>query len=473
MSRDELCDLDITAVAPLLRARQLSPVELTDAYLDRIERLDPTLNAYIRVMPDQARAAARAAEREIVGGRWRGPLHGVPLGIKDLFDVAGVPTTMGSPILRDNLPVVDSTVVSQLKAAGAVILGKHNLHEFAFGITSENPHFGAVHNPWSLERVPGGSSGGTAAAVAAGLCAAGLGSDTGASIRAPASFCGIVGLKPTYGRVSRAGALPLAWSLDHAGPLVRSVADCAMLLQAIAGHDERDPASAARPVPDFSATLDEGVNGLRIGVPREYFFDIVEPDVDRLVRAAIATLGQLGARVQEVSLPHVRDAQLAGNVIMSSEAAAWHSTWLRERPHEYGPDVLQRIRGGLLVRATEYLHSQQMRTLIQQDFARAFERVDVVVGPTVPIVAPPIGRTFEPGGPLSMPPRAVANRTTVPCNLTGMPAISVPCGFSDGLPVGLQIMGAAFAEPLVLRVAAAYERATDWRQQRPKLQAVA
>jgi aspartyl-tRNA(Asn)/glutamyl-tRNA(Gln) amidotransferase subunit A len=473
VSRDELCDLDITAVAPLLRARQLSPVELTDAYLDRIERLDPTLNAYIRVMPDQARAAARAAEREIVGGRWRGPLHGVPLGIKDLFDVAGVPTTMGSPILRDNLPVVDSTVVSQLKAAGAVILGKHNLHEFAFGITSENPHFGAVHNPWALERVPGGSSGGTAAAVAAGLCAAGLGSDTGASIRAPASFCGIVGLKPTYGRVSRAGALPLAWSLDHAGPLVRSVADCAMLLQAIAGHDERDPASAARPVPDFSATLDEGVNGLRIGVPREYFFDIVEPDVDRLVRAAIATLGQLGARVQEVSLPHVRDAQLAGNVIMSSEAAAWHSTWLRERPHEYGPDVLQRIRGGLLVRATEYLHSQQMRTLIQQDFARAFEQVDVVVGPTVPIVAPPIGRTFEPGGPLSMPPRAVANRTTVPCNLTGMPAISVPCGFSDGLPVGLQIMGAAFAEPLVLRVAAAYERATDWRQQRPKLQAVA
>jgi aspartyl-tRNA(Asn)/glutamyl-tRNA(Gln) amidotransferase subunit A len=472
VSRAELCDLDITALGPLLREQQLSPVELTDAYLERIERLDPALNAYIRVMPDQARAAARAAEQEIVGGRWRGPLHGVPLGIKDLFDVAGVPNTMGSSILRDNVPTVDSTVVSRLKTAGAVILGKHNLHEFAFGITSENPHFGAVHNPWALERVPGGSSGGTAAAVAAGLCAAGLGSDTGASIRAPASFCGIVGLKPTYGRVSRAGALPLAWSLDHAGPLARSVGDCAIVLQAIAGYDERDPASAARPVPDFSAALDEGVNGLRIGVPRDYLFDIVEPDVDRLVRAAIAALGRLGARIEEVSLPHVRHAQLAGNVIMSSEAAAWHSTWLRERPHEYGPDVLQRIRGGLLVRATEYLHSQQMRTLIQQDFARAFEQVDVVVGPTVPIVAPPIGRTFEPGGPLNVPPRAVANRTTVPCNLTGMPAISVPCGFSDGLPVGLQIMGAAFAESLVLRVAAAYERACDWRQQRPRLQAV-
>jgi aspartyl-tRNA(Asn)/glutamyl-tRNA(Gln) amidotransferase subunit A len=250
------------------------------------------------------------------------------------------------------------------------------------------------------------------------------------------------------------------------------VADCAVLLQAIAGHDTRDPASAVEAVPDFSSDLARGVAGLRVGVPREYFFEIVEPDVERLVRDAIASLEQHGASVQQVSLPHVGHAQLAGNVIMSSEAAAWHATWLRERPHDYGPDVLQRIRGGLLVRATEYLHSQQMRTLIQQDFAQAFERVDVVVGPTVPLVAPPIGRTLEPGGPLNVPPRSVANRTTVPCNLTGMPAISVPCGFSDRLPVGLQIMGPAFAERLVLRVAAAYEAATDWRQKRPTLQAV-
>jgi aspartyl-tRNA(Asn)/glutamyl-tRNA(Gln) amidotransferase subunit A len=472
MSRDEVCDLAVAAVARLLRDRQLSPVELTDAYLERIERLDPSLNSYIRVMPEQARAAARQAEQEIGEGRWRGPLHGVPLGIKDLLDVAGVPTTMGSSILRDNVPDADATVVSRLKDAGAVILGKHNLHEFAFGITSENPHFGAVHNPWSLDRVPGGSSGGTAAAVAAGLCAAGLGSDTGASIRAPASFCGVVGLKPTYGRVSRAGALPLAWSLDHVGPLARSAADCAILLQAIAGYDPRDHASAALPVPDFSADLEQGVAGLRVGVPREYFFEVVEPDVERLVREAIDTLERLGARIEDVSLPRVRHAQVAGNVIMSSEAAAWHQAWLRERPHDYGSDVLRRIRGGLLVHATEYLHSQQMRTLIQRDFAQALERVDVVVSPTVPLVAPPIGRTFEPGGPLNVPPRAVANRTTVPCNLTGMPAISVPCGFSQGLPVGLQIMGAAFGEPLVLRVAAAYETATEWRQRRPSLRAV-
>ncbi len=470
MTADELCELEITAVAPLLRDKELSPVELTEAYLARIERLDPTLNAYIRVLPEAALAAARQAEEDIRLDGWRGPLHGVPVGIKDLFDLAGVPTTMGTIVLRDNVPEVDATVVSRLKAAGAVILGKQNLHEFAFGITSENPHYGAVHNPWNLDRVPGGSSGGTAAAVAAGLCAAGLGSDTGASIRAPASFCGSVGLKPTYGRVSCAGALPLAWSMDHPGPLARSVADCAVMLQAIAGHDQRDPASSTEPVPDFSARLASGVTGLRLGIPREYFFEIVEPDVDRLVRAGISTLEQLGARVEEVSLPHVRDAQIAGNVIMSSEAAAWHHDWLRERPHEYGGDVLQRIRGGLLVRAIEYLHSQQMRTLIQQDFAHAFTRVDVVVGPTVPIVAPPIGRTFEPGGPLNLAPRSIANRTTVPCNLTGMPAISVPCGFSDGLPVGLQIMGAAFAEPLVLQVAAAYESATEWRHYKPKLE---
>jgi aspartyl-tRNA(Asn)/glutamyl-tRNA(Gln) amidotransferase subunit A len=472
-TRDELCQLDITELGPLLRERKLSPIELTEAYLDRIDRLDPRLNTYIRVLPEQARQAAREAEVEIGRGAWRGALHGVPVGIKDLFDVAGVPNTMGSKILRDNIPETDATVVARLKEAGAIVLGKHNLHEFAFGITSENPHFGVVRNPWNIERVPGGSSGGTAAAVAAGLCAGGLGSDTGASIRAPASFCGIVGLKPTYGRVSRAGALPLAWSLDHAGPLARSVADCALLLQAIAGSDARDPATSTEAVPDFLAALEQGLAGIRLGIPREYFFEVVEPDVERLVDEAVATLEQLGAQVHEVSLPHVMHAQVAGNVIMSTEAAAWHADWLRERPQDYGADVLQRIRAGLLVHATEYLHSQQMRTLIQGDFASAFSQVDVVLSPTVPLVAPPIGRTLEAGGPLNVPPRAIANRATVPCNLTGMPAISVPCGFSSGLPVGLQIMGPAFGEPVVLRVAAAYEAATDWRKQRPTVQAAA
>lgn len=469
---DGLTRLDITQLAPQLRAKQISPVEVTEAYLQRIDRLNPLLNAYITVMPDQALAAARAAEAEIARGVYRGPLHGVPIGIKDLFDVAGVPNTMGSKILRNNLPATDATLVRKLKDAGAIVLGKQNLHEFAFGITSENPHYGPVRNPWNVDRVPGGSSGGTAAAVAAGLCGAGIGSDTGASIRAPASFCGVVGLKPSYGRVSRAGAMPLAWSLDHPGPIARSVADCALMLQAIAGQDPADPATTADPVPDYSADLQRGLQNVRIGVPKEYFFDIIEPEVDRLVRDAIRKLEELGAGVEEVSLPHVSHAQVAGNVIMSTEAASWHADWLRERPQDYGADVLARIRGGQLVRAVEYLASQQMRTLIQQDFATAFERVDVVVGPSVPLVAPPIGCTQDPGGPLNVPPRSIANRATVPCNLTGMPAISVPCGFSsEGLPVGLQIMAPAFAEALALRVAAAYESATAWSRTPTGLQA--
>lgn len=464
---NSLTSLDITQLSELLRSRRVSSVEVTDAYLARIERHNPDLRAYITVTAEQARQAARTADAEIAAGSYRGPLHGVPLGIKDLYDLAGSPTTMGSKILRDNLAAKDATVVAKLKQAGAVILGKHNLHEFAFGITTENPHYGNTRNPWNVDRVPGGSSGGTAAAIAAGLCAGGLGSDTGASIRAPASFCGIVGFKPTYGRASRAGVLPLAWSLDHVGPMARSVADCALLLQAIADYDPADPGSANVPVADFSSGLEQGVRGLRIGIPREYFFDVVEPDVERLVREAVSVLEGLGASVEEVSLPHVQHAQVAGNVIMSSEAAAWHQAWLRERPSDYGADVLARMRGGLLVRAVEYLAAQQMRALIQQDFAAAFQHVDVVVGPTVPIVAPPIGRTFEAGGPLNVAPRSIANRATVPCNLTGMPAISVPCGFSDGLPVGLQIMGRAFAEQVVLRVAAAYEAASAWHSLRP------
>ena len=464
---DDLCALSISQLQQKLRAKELSPVELTDAYLERIHRLDNKLNTYICVLGDTARAEARSAEAEIAQGRWRGPLHGIPLGIKDLFDVAGVPNTMGSKLLRDNVPREDSTVVRRLRDAGGVILGKQNLHEFAFGITSENPHYGVVRNPWDTTRVPGGSSGGTAAAVASSLCVAGMGSDTGASIRAPASFCGVVGLKPTYGRVSRAGALPLAWSLDHAGPIARTVADCALILQTIAGRDERDPASSTTRVDDYIADLQRGLHGVRVGVPREYFFDLVEPEVEHLVRSAVGMLESLGASVSEVSLPHVEHAQVAGNVIMSTEAAAWHATWLRDRSQDYGRDVLQRIRGGLLVRATEYLHAQQMRALIQADFAEAYRSVDVLAAPTVPLVAPEIGRTFDRGGPFDVAPRAIANRATVPCNLTGAPAISIPCGFSDGLPVGVQLMAPPFEESLLLRVAAAYESATDWHTRRP------
>lgn len=472
MSIGDLTELDLADLAARLKAREISPVEALEAYLERITALDPILNTSIRVLTESARAEARQAEKEIAEDAYRGPLHGVPMGIKDLFDVAGEATTFGSAILQDNMARTDSTVVKKLRDAGAVIIAKHNLHEFAFGVTSENPHFGVVRNPWDTTRVPGGSSGGTAAAVAASLCAAGIGSDTGASIRQPGAFCGVVGLKPTYGRVSRAGALPLAPGLDHAGPLGRSVLDVALVLDAIAGYDERDAATTDDPVPGYASTVlaqTEDLKSLRVGIPAEYFFDIIEPDVDAAFRTALQTLAGLGATVEEVSLPHVAHAQIAGNVIMSSEAANFHRPWLTSRRNEYGRDVLQRIRVGLLLGATEYLQAQAIRTLIQEDFRAAFARVDVLISATAPHIAPRIGHTTERGGPLNVVPRSISNRLTVPCNLTGMPAISVPCGFADGLPIGLQIMGPAFADDRVLRVAAAFEAATDWQRQPPLL----
>ena len=468
----ELHWLGIAELAPLLQRRQLSPVELTDHYLERIERLDGQLNSYRLVMADAARAGAEQAEQEIFRGEHRGRLHGVPLGMKDLFEIAGVPCTMGSRILAECVPERDATVVARLRQAGAVILGKQTMHEFAFGVTSENPHYGDVRNAWDTQRVAGGSSGGTGVAVAAGLCVAGLGSDTGASIRAPASFCGTVGLKPTYGRVSRAGALPLSWSLDHVGPLARSVTDCAIILQAIAGPDPRDGSASTREVPSYTRDLTGDVAGLVLGVPSEHFFDLVEPGVVECVRAAIRVLEGLGARLEEVPVPHAQHAQMAGTAIMSSEAATWHAEWLRSRPDEYGPDVLLRIRHGLLVRATEYLLAQQMRSLIQSDFTAAFERgVQAIVAPTLPLVAPRIGSTFDKGGSFDLAPRSVITRTTVPANLAGLPAASLPCGFSEGLPVGLQVIGPAFGEPIVLQVAHAYEQATDWHLRRPPLAA--
>jgi aspartyl-tRNA(Asn)/glutamyl-tRNA(Gln) amidotransferase subunit A len=458
----DLHTLAIADLAPLLRDRQLSPVELTSALLDRIEQLEPRVNAFILVLRDQALAAARDAEHEIGQGTYRGALHGVPIGLKDLFDVAGLPTTMGSSILRDNVATEDATVTRRLREAGAVIIGKQNLHEFAFGTTSENPHFGPVHNPWQLDHVPGGSSGGTAAAIAAGLTPAGLGSDTGGSIRIPASFCGTVGIKPTYGLVSRAGALPLSWALDHVGPLGRTVLDCAFVLQAIAGPDPADPSTASAVVRDYTQDLESGVAGLKIGVPREHFFDVVDPAVDGLVRDAIEELRGQGAFVDEVSLPHAVHAQPAGNAIMSVDGAAWHGSWLQDRADDYGRDVLNRLRGGLPVRAVEYLRAHELRTLLDQDFLKAFEQVDVIVAPSTPTTAPAIGKTFDARPPLNLVPRAITNRCTVPANLAGLPAVSVPCGFVDGLPAGLQIIGPAFGEALVLRVARAYERSTRW-----------
>jgi aspartyl-tRNA(Asn)/glutamyl-tRNA(Gln) amidotransferase subunit A len=460
MTDDELTGLTIAGAGRLLRTRALSPVELTEACLARIGRLDPVLRAFITVTGDLARRQARRAEREIARGRWRGPLHGIPVTLKDLYWTAGIRTTGGSRILADFVPSANATATERLHGAGAVLLGKTNLHEFAAGVTTDNPHWGTCQNPWKLGYIPGGSSGGSGAAVAASLGLASLGSDTGGSIRIPAAFCGIVGHKPTYGLVPRHGILPESWSLDHGGPMTRTAADAAIVLQAIAGHDPRDPTSSPRPVPAFARALRADLRGVRLGVPRNYYFDVVDPEVERAVRRAIATLGALGARVVDVRVPGVEAALDTCFVVAWAEAAHYHRRWLSTRAAEYGPDVRALLEGALLYLASDYLQGQQVRALIRRSLAEVFRRVDVLVSPTAPLAATPIGRleTVIRGRRVSV--LDVAARLTCVANLTGEPACSVPCGFTRaGLPVGLMIHGRAFEDATVLRVAHAYEQA--------------
>ena len=457
MNETDLPFLSIGELAPLIERGDVSPVEVTRTVLGRIAALDGRLNAYITVLHDEALSAAREAEKAIRAGGTLGPLHGIPISLKDLFWTEGVRTTAGSAILADFVPEEDAHSVARLKAAGAVIVGKTNLHEFAFGVTTINPHYGPTRNPWDTDRSPGGSSGGSAAAVAAGLCTASMGTDTGGSVRIPAALCGIVGLKPTYGRVSRHGVVPLAWTMDHAGPMTRTVCDAALMLNAIAGHDPRDPASADAPVPDFTAGLDAGLKGLRLGVPQHYYFDGLDPEVEKAVREAIDLLGRQGAMVEEVALPRLEYAPATYWPISISEAAAYHHDWLTNRPEDYGHDVRQRMEPGLLVPAVRYLQAQRARRLIADDFRQALRVVDALLAPTTPIPAPRIEAAVTPAV------RSALLRLTSPANLAGLPALSVPCGFTGaGLPVGLQIIGRAFDEATVLRVGHAYETAAGW-----------
>ncbi len=469
-----LADRTISELAPLIERGELSPVELTDAVLARLAATEPHLNAFITRTEEAARAAARAAEAEIAAGRYRGPLHGIPISLKDIFDTRGLRTTSGSRILADHVPDRDSTVTERLAAAGAILVGKTNLHEFAYGITTTNPHHGATRNPWRTDRVPGGSSGGSAAAVAVGAGLASMGTDTGASVRLPASFCGIVGLKPTFGRVSKYGVFPLAWSLDHPGPMARCVRDAAVLLQVIAGPDPRDPCCVDRAVPDYLSPLDQPDQGgderrpLRIGLPRAYFLDGAGDEVRTAVEAAVARLAADGAEVVELDLPHIDLAPRALTAIIASEASAIHQHWLGERPDDYGPDVRERLEAGFLVTGVDYVQAQRVRRLVREDFRAAFERADVIATPTAPVPAFPIGDAAVTLGEQVTDARAVSTRFTSPFNLTGLPAISVPCGFaSDGLPIGLQLVGAPFDEAGVLRAAHRYERLTGWHTRRP------
>lgn len=471
MNREDLAYTTISELAPLIRSREISPIEVTDAILERIARLNPVLGAYITVTADLARQKAREAEAEIAKGQYRGPLHGIPISLKDLYQTMGVRTTGGSKILTDFVPKEDSTVARRLDLAGSVLLGKTNLHEFAYGTTTINPHHGTTRNPWDRERITAGSSGGSGAATAAGLGYASMGSETGWSIRRPAAFCGVVGLKPTYGRLSRFGMLPAAWSLDHAGPLTRSVRDAALVLNATAGYDPRDPASSRQVASDFVAGIGYDVKGLRVGLPRHQYAGRCQPAVETAFDAAVKVLTSLGAEIVEVALPRANYAAVASSTTMYAEVTAAHARWIRERPEDYGEDTRTRIELGFAVSGVDYVRAQRIRRWIADEYADLFARVDLLACPTTPQVATPIsGGLPALGDPGFVVEESPYNLLRV-FALIGAPAISVPCGFSpEGLPIGLTIAGLPFDERRVIQLSAAYEAATSWHTYRPRLE---
>ena len=466
MTTTDIAQLSIAEAAALIGKRKLSPVELTESCLQRIGSLDARLRAFITVTREDALAAAQQAATAIAGGNYKGPLHGVPIALKDLFDTAGIRTTAGSKIMAERVPQEDAEATVRLKAAGAVLLGKLNMHEFAFGATGINPHYGGTYNPWDTTRMSGGSSSGAGAAVASAMTFGALGTDTGGSIRAPASLCGITGLKPTYGRVSRRGITPLSWALDHAGPMARSAADAAIILKVIAGHDPQDETSSEEPVPDYTKALkDQRLKRLRIGVPQEYFFDNVDDEVLKAIHAAILVLrDDLKAGVSEVSLPHIAEAPAAVSAIMLPEALAFHKRWLAERPQDYGEDVRARLEMGLLYPAVSYVQAQRFRSLIVEEWRQnVFDRVDLLAVPTTPVPAPSLDEN-------DVQTTRTLTRFTGTFNLTGLPAISIPCGFTNGgLPIGMQLVGRWWDEATVLRAAHAYQQATDWHTRTPPL----
>jgi aspartyl-tRNA(Asn)/glutamyl-tRNA(Gln) amidotransferase subunit A len=460
----------ISRVAPFIHKGKISPLELTEAFLERISRLEPKLNAFITVTAELARKQARRAEREILKGKYRGALHGIPITLKDLFYTAGIRTTAGSKILRSFIPRENAEVVDRLYEAGAVLLGKTNLHEFAYGVTTNNPHYGPVHNPWDLKRVSGGSSGGSAAAVSAALGIASLGTDTGGSIRIPSAACGVVGLKPTRGLVSLRGVIPLAFSLDHAGPICRCVEDAALMLEAIASPPGPNSADWLQRGGLFSRPFRQGIKGIRVGIPKQYFFDRLHKNVRGYVLTACAILYQQGAELREVEFKGMKEASLLVGVITVGEALSYHWNWLRSRAKDYGADVRERMEANWNQRTVEYLQAQEKRRMYTQAFVKVFESVDVVATPTLPVLPPLIGQREISWGRTREDVRAALLRMTRPGNLTGLPSISLPCGFTAAnLPVGLQLIGRHHDEATLLRVAYAYEQATPWHKMFPPL----
>jgi aspartyl-tRNA(Asn)/glutamyl-tRNA(Gln) amidotransferase subunit A len=470
MDSKDLCYLSATELSRLIRKKEVSPVDLVEASLARIEALEPALNSFITLLPEKAMEEAKEAEREIQAGQYRGPLHGIPVGLKDLFYVKGVRNTSGSKIFDRFIPDYDSTLALRLREAGTILLGKLNLHQFAYGPTGENPDYGNMHNPWNLERITGGSSGGSASATASGQCTFAMGTDTGGSIRIPSALCGLVGLKPTYGRLSRYGITVLSWSLDHAGPMARTVEDCALVMNAVAGYDPRDPSSTDRVMPDFTQSLAEKIKGLRVGVPREFFEDPIDSEVESFVRNAIGRLGKLGATIHEISWSMYHESKAISSTVQMAEATAYHSQLMKQHRAELDPKVRLRLEAGSFISAVDYVQAQRARRLFYQQSCDLFKKVDLLAGPTVPMTACNIGTDEVQIGNTRMGVIAALTQHTRPYNLNGFPAITVPCGFSkNGLPVGFQLAGRPFDEETVLRAAFAYEQATEWHQRRPPI----
>jgi aspartyl-tRNA(Asn)/glutamyl-tRNA(Gln) amidotransferase subunit A len=457
-------ELTISNLAPLIRRRKVSPVELTNFLLNRIQHLQPVINAYITITPEIAISQAKKAEKEIIQGKYRGALHGIPISVKDLFYTSGIRTTAGSQILKRYIPKENAAAVDRLLESGCILLGKTNLHEFAYGATNINPHYGPVHNPWNVAHISGGSSGGSAASVVSAQTVASLGTDTGGSIRIPAAACGCVGLKPSYGRVSLKGVIPLAGSLDHAGPLSRCVMDAALLFEAIAGRDPWAPYSGKTAL----STIKKNIKGLRIGIPKQYFFSRLQPDVRQAVSAALAIFEQLGAGICEINLKGMGlTASLAAD-ITAGEAFAYHAKWLNRDPQKYGEDLRSRLELSRNMSALTYIHAQRERAEYAEMMEQALDSVQLLLTPTLPVTAPRIDEEYVRMGKVRADIRPILLSLTRPANLSGLPALSLPCGFSsEGLPIGLQLIGRRCDELTILRAGYAYESATSWHNRFP------
>ncbi len=467
MDAAALCQLTIWQLGDVIRTRQVSPVDATLAALERSEQLNERYNAFIAIWREEALQAAHEAEREIATGHYHGPLHGVPMALKDIFATRGHVVTNGSRIYADRVCDHDATVVARLRAAGAIFIGSLNLYQFACG-TVMNPDYGPVRNAWNAEHIAGGSSSGSGTAVAADMCYGTLGTDTGGSIRIPATLNGIVGLKPTYGRVSRHGIFPLSWSMDHAGPLAKDVRDAALIMNVIAGHDPNDPTTSNLRVPDFTAALTGDINGIRVGMPQPYFFEALQPSVQEAVMQAITQLTHLGARVEEKTINGLDQAPQVLWDLITADAGVVHEAHLSTHAEVLDPDVRQLGEQGLRLMASDYVKAQIAREAMKQDMMQALDNVDVLVTPTSPIVTPKLGDDQIDIDGSQVPMRPALRRFTLPFNLSGLPACTIPCGLSpDGLPIGLQIIGKPFDEATVLQLAHAYERSTTWHQLRP------